>query len=135
MGRIRLILTFDETMSQAIFHKKSFNLAFSLSFQSCFQAWGSREAELEATLRWFISLRAELAEKFPLADGVQKKSEVGAWLMEIFRISLTLGVSKMDRSLGKFQEVWGVMRSETTRLGGEERWGAGEGVKNESVGT
>ena len=79
---MRLILALEGTVSQAIFHKKSFNLAFSFSFQSSFQTLGSRGAELEATLGLLISLRAELV--LPLAKGVQMKSELGTELMEIF---------------------------------------------------
>jgi hypothetical protein len=41
----------------------------------------------------------------------------------------------MDRSKGKFQVFWELMRSETARLGGHERRGAGVRMKEGSVGT
>jgi hypothetical protein len=69
----------------------------------------------------------------PEEEGVQRNSEIEGELMAVFLISLTLWVSNRDDMRGIFQVLFGLIRSERTRLvelGGPGKRGTGmkEGI-------
>jgi hypothetical protein len=63
-----------------------------------------------------IRLKADLEEKRPFEEGVQRKSEEDEVSTFIFRISLTLEASKREFSKGIFQEEFEEKRSLTESM-------------------
>jgi hypothetical protein len=135
IGKILFNLVFVGTMSQAIFQRKIMSLALRFSFQSFFQVLGERGEDAAYDLDLLMSLYAELEEKRPFGEGVQKDSEMKwGWIL-IFCISLTLIGSNRKRRRGRFHKQWGIIRSQTLMCGrGCSRRLEGEGKKFGRVG-
>lgn len=73
-GKLRkeFSLVFVGRISQAIFHKKSFNLSLSWSFHNFFQEFGFKGDKAEINLGELTILKANLEEKFPFVEVDQR---------------------------------------------------------------
>jgi hypothetical protein len=101
---------------QAIFQRNKMSLALSLSFHRAFQVLESKGEMVELVLILLINLWAELEEKQPSEEGVQRKAGEEFWLMGIFWISLTQEEVNKEMRRGRFQEPFEI-KSETLSSG------------------
>jgi hypothetical protein len=61
------------TMSQAIFHKKSFSLSLSFNFHKSFKEFKAKGEIAASVLGLLIRLKADLEENKSFGEGVQMK--------------------------------------------------------------